>query len=340
MGSSDLVVSRSLLISKNWIVGPSFDFFYFIGPVLISFLLVGLFHFCSSYLSVPENWMVHSTNFIFMAFLDLPHLFQTFIRTNFDKAEFKRNPRFYKWGPILILILWALIYNWDNLGIFFIIVRFFGYWHLFKQDWGILRVYKIKNQDYDYFEEKFDSLVFYLSRIGCVVLSEIYFTTLNITKPLKDFIPYSQAKTIYLTIFILLMMSYFIYQASKLFRNKSINLPKILFLFFILVGNIIIFLYLSFPPVIVFILCTAYHDVQYHGWIRYYGEKRFKTKIKSFKAIFYLTFLVSFILAIPYILFYSKALILLYLSLAFHHYYVDGKIWKFPKRGELREMLS
>ena len=78
--------------------------------------------------------------------IDAPHVFGTFSRTYFDREERRARGRLLRWsllffavGPAAVLV---------GLGfVFFFIAALWAYYHLVKQHYGFMVLYKKKNDD-------------------------------------------------------------------------------------------------------------------------------------------------------------------------------------------------
>src|SRR5947209_17557977 len=78
--------------------------------------------------------------------IDAPHVFGTFSRTYFDASEWKTRKRlmlgsllFFVVGPTMVLL---------GAGFtFFFIAALWAYYHLVKQHYGVMVLYKKKNND-------------------------------------------------------------------------------------------------------------------------------------------------------------------------------------------------
>ncbi|MDH5581864.1 MAG: hypothetical protein OEY33_08140, partial [Bdellovibrionales bacterium] len=294
--------TQTQFFSKNWLHSAKWDNAFLFGSLFATFLFSFTYFALSKFTTLEPFQIVLGLHFVFAAVFDLPHLLQTFIRTNVDEIEFQRRPHFYSNAHYLILVMALSIYYFDQWDIFFILIRFYGYWHLLRQDWGFIKAYKAKNFEYDKLGEVFDSYFYYITRIGCIVLAEIYFTHVPLLNGFKVFLPFAIAKISFFTFLTVSSLVYLGYQFWRLGQGIPINLPKVLYLFSVLFTNVLIFFFLPFPATIDFILCTVYHDIQYHAWMYFYGVN---SALSNFKKYFSKTFVFSFLLAIPVVYFYN-----------------------------------
>jgi hypothetical protein len=130
--------ARPRAISLRWIIGARDDLVWFIGSVAVSYLLFGL-HSAGVLPLLPLvlGWSL---------LLDAPHVFGTFSRTYFDREERRARRRlllgslaFFAVGPLMVLAGWG--------PLFFIVIAPWTYYHLVKQHYGFMVLYKKKNAD-------------------------------------------------------------------------------------------------------------------------------------------------------------------------------------------------
>src|ERR1051325_6974066 len=129
---------RSRAVSLRWIISARDDMIWFIGSVISSYALFAL------YVTglVPLVPMVAAWAIL----IDAPHVFGTFSRTYFDRTERKNRARllsasllFFAIGPVLVLAGAGFV--------FFFVAALCAYYHLVKQHYGFMVLYKKKNGD-------------------------------------------------------------------------------------------------------------------------------------------------------------------------------------------------
>src|ERR1043165_9994479 len=130
--------SRARVISLRWIISAREDRIWFIGSVASSYLLLILYVTgVLPLIPMVAGWAI---------LIDAPHVFGTFSRTYFDKSEWKNRKRlmlgslgFFIIGPAMVLL---------GAGFtFFFIAALWAYYHLLKQHYGFMVLYKKKNND-------------------------------------------------------------------------------------------------------------------------------------------------------------------------------------------------
>ena len=125
-------------ISLRWIISAREDLVWFIGSAASSYLLLGLYVTgILPLIPMVAGWAI---------LIDAPHVFGTFSRTYFDKSEWKTRKRlmlgsllFFVIGPAIVLLGAGLT--------FFFVSALWAYYHLVKQHYGFMVLYKKKNND-------------------------------------------------------------------------------------------------------------------------------------------------------------------------------------------------
>jgi hypothetical protein len=90
--------------------------------------------------------------------IDAPHVFGTFSRTYFDRTE-RRNRGRLLWGSLLFFAIGPIMVYAGAGLVFFFLAALWAYYHLVKQHYGFMVLYKKKNND-------LASIDFYRARSG------------------------------------------------------------------------------------------------------------------------------------------------------------------------------
>src|SRR5687767_14209328 len=130
--------STTSAISLRWIISARDDLIWLIGSVVSSYLLLIL------YVNglIPLVPMVA----LWAILIDAPHVFGTFSRTYFDRTE-RRNRSRLLWGSLLFFAVGPVMVLAGAGLIFFFIAALWAYYHLVKQHYGFMVLYKKKNND-------------------------------------------------------------------------------------------------------------------------------------------------------------------------------------------------
>src|SRR6266567_510963 len=130
--------ARPRAVSLRWIISAQDDLVWFIGSVASSYALLAL------YVTgiVPLVPMVAAWAIL----IDAPHVFGTFSRTYFDRTE-RRNRARLLWGSLLFFLVGPLMVLLGAGLLFFFFAALWAYYHLVKQHYGFMVLYKKKNRD-------------------------------------------------------------------------------------------------------------------------------------------------------------------------------------------------
>src|SRR3954454_17637420 len=140
MAASAEIITKPVesAISLRWIISARDDVIWFIGSLVSSYALLVL------YVAglLPLVPMVAAWAIL----IDAPHVFGTFSRTYFDRAERQNRPRLL-WGSLLFFVVGPLMVLLGAGLVFFFIAALWAYYHLVKQHYGFMVLYKKKNDD-------------------------------------------------------------------------------------------------------------------------------------------------------------------------------------------------
>ncbi len=328
-------------LSLRWIINAREDLVWFIGSVISSYALLAL------YITglVPLIWMVGAWAIL----IDAPHVFGTFSRTYFDRAERRARKRlllgslvFFLVGPLMVLAGLGLV--------FFFLAALWAYYHLVKQHYGFMVLYKKKNDD--------------LARIDNAL--DRTFLLLAFTYPFVAFVEsdpeamkrvpaalhsgVSILATILLIATILAAAAWLLRQVQRALQSQPLNLPKYLLLAAAIPMHWIVLLTpMPHKPIAIVAILTIYHNLQYHRLIWFHNKKYTKdargretygaAEFISRRLIYYIAFGILFGLwyQLPrqYVTAtYGQATTITQLfasffwGYAFIHYYLDSKIWR------------
>src|ERR1041384_6063869 len=148
--TTQVVAAPARVLSLRWIISARDDLIWFIGSVASSYLLLGLYVTgVLPLIPMVAGWAI---------LIDAPHVFGTFSRTYFDKSEWQSRKRlmlgsllFFVIGPVMVLL---------GVGFtFFFVAALWAYYHLVKQHYGFMVLYKKKNNDLAPIDNALDRLL-------------------------------------------------------------------------------------------------------------------------------------------------------------------------------------
>jgi len=353
MAASAEIITKPVTnaLSVRWIIGARDDLVWFIGSVVSSYALLIL------YVGgiVPLIPMVA----FWAIMIDAPHVFGTFSRTYFDRTERQNRARllwgslaFFAIGPVMVLAGFGLV--------FLFVAALWAYYHLVKQHYGFMVLYKKKNGD--------------LARVDNVLDRGLLLFAFNY--PFVEFIardPEAMARVpallrggvngfakLLLAGTILFFVVWLGRQVQRAIVGEPLNVPKYLLLAAAIPMHWIVLLTpMPHKPIAIVAILTIYHNFQYHRLIWFHNQKYTNAREKygaaeliSRRVLFYVVF--GIIFGVIYqgprqILGYyglqnSTLAIQLGISFlwgyAFIHYYLDSKIWRVRRDPSVGKALN
>jgi hypothetical protein len=342
----------------SWIISERTDLLWFtVGGAAAGYLFWALWRFTH----VPLILLVAIWAIVF----DETHGFATISRTYFDADERARRGRwlwgslafFLTIGPVLILLGLG---DWLEL-----VTELWGYFHIYKQHYGFMMMYKKKNRDFKPEDNRIDKTFF---------AAAFYYPFL--TYPLHDqeaasLIPFpipAKLGSVYenalLFLVILTCLVYAARQWTKWRQGLSLNWPKqVLFAAAIPINYL---LFRSGMPLLgVYAAATIFHNIQYHRLVWFYNQNKYGREIargRNFglatlvnsRWLAYLACAAVYALifdAVPRFILkpaigLNEASVRNQLIFAFFaapgllHYWIDAHIWKIRSDPELRTYLQ
>ena len=335
-------------ISLRWIIGARDDLIWFIGSVVSSYVL--LFLYVGGIL--PLVPMVA----LWAILIDAPHVFGTFSRTYFDRTERKNRARLL-WGSLLFFAIGPVMVLAGFGFVFLFVAALWAYYHLVKQHYGFMVLYKKKNGD--------------LARVDNMLDRGLLLFAFNY--PFVEFIardPEAMARVpallrggvnglakLLLAGTILIFMVWLGRQVQRAFTGEPLNMPKYLLLAAAIPMHWIVLLTpMPHKPIAIVAILTIYHNFQYHRLIWFHNQK-YKSREKygaaeviSRRIIYYIAFGIIF-----GVIYQGPRQFLNYLGpgslavqlgisflwgYAFIHYYLDSKIWRVRRDPSVGKALN
>lgn len=334
----------------RWIVSPRYDLGFFVGAGALTFAFWGLYEGLKLLGFAPSGLAALLTYFVFTAFLDLPHIFQTFARTHADGTEFARRRKTYVYGlPALMLAGLAI----PALGLdawFIAFMAMYGSHHVVRQHVGFMKIYQGLNDPLRPADRLIDRLALELGLYACVLhdytseqgqlLRDVHvYGPWHATFPaLPAVIPHAIETAAWVALGV-----FAVRQLQLAVAGERLNWPKLLLMGMALATHYTVFIIAAVPFLVAEALETAYHDGQYHGWSMAYQRRRFpgvrRVALKWAAAALLYGLIAGTIETIGYAndLFYWLFAPLGMITL--FHYWIDGKIWRLRENPELREVV-
>ena len=350
MAASAEIITKPVAnaISLRWIISVRDDAIWFIGSVLSSYLLLFLYVWGI----VPLVPMVAAWAIL----IDAPHVFGTFSRTYFDRAERKNRARLL-WGSLLFFAIGPVMVLAGAGLVFFFVAALWAYYHLVKQHYGFMVLYKKKNGD--------------LARVDNVLDRSLLLLAFNY--PFVEFIardPEAMKRVpallqgganglakLLLASTIVIFVVWLGRQIQRAFTGEPLNVPKYLLLAAAIPMHWIVLLTpMPNKPIAIVAILTIYHNFQYHRLIWFHNQKYTNAREKygaaeiiSRRVLFYMAFGIIF-----GIIYQGPRQLLNNLGpglgvqigisflwgYAFIHYYLDSKIWRVRRDPSVGKALQ
>jgi hypothetical protein len=332
--------------SVRWIIGARDDLVWFIGSVVSSYALFAL------YVGgvVPLVPMVAAWAIL----IDAPHVFGTFSRTYFDREE-RRARATLLWGSLAFFAVGPLMVV-AGLGlVFFFLAALWAYYHLVKQHYGFMVLYKKKNADLAPADNALDRLLILLALTYPFVafVARDPEALARVPAPLAGALGYLETSLLAATIAVAVVWT--LRQVQRALAGQPLNVPKYLLLAACVPMHWLVLLTpMPHKPIAIVAILTIYHNLQYHRLIWFHNRKYARggddggveartrhgaAELISRRLIYYVAFGVLFGLwyQVPrqYISYTSgrgaqltQLVAAFFWGYAFIHYYLDSKIWR------------
>jgi hypothetical protein len=257
--------SRPRAISLRWIINAREDLIWFVGSVASSYLLLVLYVTgVIPLIPMVAGWAI---------LIDAPHVFGTFSRTYFDRAEWKTRKRlmlgsllFFVVGPVMVLL---------GAGFtFFFIAALWAYYHLVKQHYGFMVLYKKKNNDLAPVDNTLDRLLlmFAFNYPFVAFIANDPTAMARVPPVLRSGV--NAVATLLLIGTIVLLIGWIVRQVQRAILRQPLNVPKYLLLAAAIPMHWVALLTpMPAKPIALVAILTIYHNLQYHRLIWFHNQK-------------------------------------------------------------------
>ena len=257
--------AQSRVISLRWIISAREDLIWFIGSVASSYALLVLYVTgILPLIPMVAGWAI---------LIDAPHVFGTFSRTYFDRSEWKTRRRlmlgsllFFVIGPVLVLL---------GAGFsFFFVAALWAYYHLVKQHYGFMVLYKKKNHDLAPIDNALDRwlLMFAFNYPFVAFIAHDPAAMARVPPVLRSGV--NTVATVLLIGTIVLSVGWLIRQAQRLIVREPLDVPKYLLLAAALPLHwIALITPMPAKPIALVAILTIYHNLQYQRLIWFHNQK-------------------------------------------------------------------
>ena len=257
--------ARPRAVSLRWIINAREDLIWFVGSVASSYALLILYVTgVLPLIPMVVGWAI---------LIDAPHVFGTLSRTYFDRSEWKSRKRlmlgsllFFVVGPAMVLF---------GLGFtFFFLAALWAYYHLVKQHYGFMVLYKKKNNDLAPLDNALDRLLLMFAfNYPFVAFIASDPTAMARVPPLLR----SGVSTVMMLLLagtVVVAGFWLLRQVQRVWLRESLDLPKYLLLAAAIPMHWIALLTpMPNKPIALVAILTIYHNLQYHRLIWFHNQK-------------------------------------------------------------------
>lgn len=334
---------------KNWIHSFWYDIVFFISPPF------GILLFLFLLPNKIESWQENNATLswlLLIVFIDVAHVYATLFKTYFNPIERKYYRGYLIKIPIISFLIGLLLYSFGTLT-FWSVLAYIAVFHFIRQQYGFVKLYTREDKATTRW---LDNLVLYT-----VTLYPMLFWFFSPKRNFNWFVenefwifPNHTILT-YLKIFYFLIIGwYLLYEVRSLYKTKTINLPKNLWLFGTALSWYFGIVYFN-SDIVFTLLNVVCHGIPYMALV-YANQRKEKhiaiiPKLTVTKGIFVFLFIILLIAILEESLWdilvwkehfagfipvnlHPKWEILLVPLLTvpqFSHYLLDGIIWKRKK---------
>jgi hypothetical protein len=313
--------------SPRWIVSRSVDLSLVIGSAVAGYIYLGLY--TALHVKITLLWWFWSVGF------DGTHIFATASRTYFDKDARARNPKllygsllvFFSLGPLMVLA--------GQKGLLALLVGVWAYYHVIRQHYGFLVLYKVKNRD--------------LLRLDNA-LDRVFLGVMMVFPPFhRFFIHHPEELGIKLAfpeyeplLWALVGVTAVVWLARQVGRFRN-DVPKYLLFAAIIPLHWLTFAYMSWQAAVPTV--TIVHNLQYHALVWFHNRNRYggaSVLNRSLFAYMGTALVFSALYRIPgFQLGQSSDLAFgFFCGFGLTHYYLDSRIWRVRHDPGLRQALQ
>ena len=341
----------------KWIVSGRADVLWFtLGGAAAAYLFWALWRFTH----VPLLLLVAIWAIVF----DETHGFATISRTYFDAEERARRGRwlwrslafFLAIGPVMILLHLG---DWLELA-----TELWGYYHIFKQHYGFMMLYKAKNRDFNPADMRLDKIFFAAAFYYPFLVYPLH------DKEAAELLPFpilprpaAIFQDVLLFGLILVTLVYLARQVQKWRLGIPLNWPKQLLFAAAIPVNYLLFSS-GMPLLGVYAAVTIYHNIQYHRLVWFYNQNKYGhaadrgrqhglATLVSGRWLFYVAAAALYAIVFDVVPRFvlkdgvglmnigtrNEIIFSFFAAPGLLHYWLDGHIWKVRKDPELRENL-
>jgi hypothetical protein len=334
-------------VPSRWIISRAVDLSLVIGSVFAGYAYLALN--LLAHVPITYLWWIWSIGF------DGTHIFGTAARTYFDRESRRRQPKllfgslafFFSLGPALVLL--------HLTPVLVLIVAVWAYYHVLRQHYGFLMLYKVRNRDLAPVDNRLDHAFL------AVTLIFPPFHRFFVHHPEELSIPARfaldklapAAEPVLWCGLAAVVLLWIARQAARRRQGIPADVPKLLLLAGVIPLHWLAFAYMSWQAAVPTV--TIVHNLQYHALIWFYSRNRYSApsaaarfgRIPKAVATSLLTYAA---MAIAFSALYrvpgfqlgnmSQLAFGFFCGFGLTHYYLDSRIWRLRHDPSLRQALG
>jgi hypothetical protein len=267
MATSVDVIERAepRAVSLRWIISARDDLVWLIGSVASSYLLLVLY--------VKGVLPLVPMVALWAILIDAPHVFGTFSRTYFDRTERQNRARLL-WGSLLFFAFGPLMVFAGAGLVFFFLAALWAYYHLVKQHYGFMVLYKKKNNDLAPVDNALDRLLllFAFNYPFVAFIARDPEAMKRVPVALQSGV--NGLAMVLLAGTLVLAVAWLGRQIQRAVTGEALNVPKYLLLAAAIPMHWIVLLTpMPHKPIAIVAILTIYHNLQYHRLIWFHNKK-------------------------------------------------------------------
>ena len=313
--------------SQRWIIGRRADLALVSGSSFAGFFYIFLYSVC--HVPISYLWWFWSVGF------DGTHIFATASRTYFDPAA-RRRDAVLLWGSVAVLFaLGPALVLLGAKHLLALIVAVWAYYHVVRQHYGFMVLYKVKNGDLAPEDNRLDRAF-----LGVMLIAPP-FLRFFARHPEELGIPFKLAwaePVVWIAV-----AAVTVAWGMRQVRTPSRNLPKYLLLGGIIPLHWLTFALMSWQAAVPTV--SIVHNLQYHALVWFhnrnrYGDERAITRSLAMYAAAALVFSAAYRIPGFRLGQVSDLAFGFFCGFGMTHYYLDSKIWRVRHDPMLREALA
>jgi hypothetical protein len=329
-------------VRSRWIIGRGVDLSLVVGSAGAGYVYLALFTIFHAPLSYM--WWFWSVGF------DGTHIFGTASRTYFDAEARARHSKllygsllfFFAAGPVMALM--------GLKGWLALIVGAWAYYHVIRQHYGFMILYKVKNHDLAKLDNSLDRWFLGVMTIFPPFLRFFVRNPAELGMPFK---PLTSIEPFCWALVAVVGAAYVARQVMRWRGGEAANVPKYLLLGGVIPLHWLTFMYLGWQAAVPTV--TIVHNLQYHALIWFHNRNRYaepgaerehgripSAVGRSLLAYAAVALVFSALYRIPGFQLgkVSDLAFGFFAGFGLTHYYLDSRIWRVRHDPGLREALQ